>query len=139
MSIFTLRTRLVMLLAFMAFAVVNTQAQTNAANATPVVTAKPASSVAATTESSAAITVKSFPNPFVDRITFTITSPVSGKGVLELYDLTGRRLDVVHAGEFQAGVTKNVEYKVNIAPRSPIMYKFGVGLKTVTAVVIRFN
>jgi hypothetical protein len=138
MSIFTLRTRFVMLLVFMAVSVVMVQAQTNAANATPVVTAK-SSAVAANEANAAAITVKSFPNPFVDRITFSITSPVSGKGVLELYDLSGRRLDIVLAGEFQAGVTKNVEYKVNLAPRTPIMYKFGVGLKTATAVMIRFN
>jgi hypothetical protein len=138
MSIFTLKTRFLMLLAFMAVSIVMVKAQTNAANATPVVTAK--SGLAATNEANtAAITVKSFPNPFVDRITFSITSPVSGKGMLELYDLNGRRLDIVFAGEFQAGVTKNVEYKVNLAPRTPIMYKFGVGLKTATAVIIRFN
>ncbi|MBV9988732.1 MAG: hypothetical protein JO301_13725 [Chitinophagaceae bacterium] len=116
---------------------VNGQTASQPVNA---VTAKTAAvNTIADAAAATAIKVRSFPNPFIDKITFTVTSPVSGKGVLELYDLTGRRLDLVYQGEFQAGVPKNIEYKVNLAPRTPILYKFGIGLKTVTNMIIRYN
>ncbi len=79
-----------------------------------------------------AVTVSAFPNPFANRITFKVTSPISGNAALELFDMAGRKVAMPFQGTVEAGVTKMIGYDVPSANKVPMVYKFSVGSKTFT-------
>jgi hypothetical protein len=90
------------------------------------------SSIVATTPgqldaSASKIAVAASPNPFKDRVKFVITSPISGRGSLEVYNLLGQKVNTVFQGNVDAGISKTVEYTVPIAHRTSLMYIFRVG------------
>jgi hypothetical protein len=72
------------------------------------------------------LTVKAFPNPFKDRVTIQFTSPVSGKAVVEIFDMTGRRLEMINKGQVIAGRVNTVDYTVPATNRNSIIYKVTV-------------
>jgi hypothetical protein len=74
--------------------------------------------------------VAAYPNPFNSTVNFNFTAPVSGKALLEVYDLVGRRLAVVFEGQVDAGMQKAVNYKVPSAQRIPMIYRLSIGGKT---------
>jgi hypothetical protein len=74
--------------------------------------------------------VAAYPNPFNRSIHFNFVSPVTGKALLEMYDLVGRRIAVVFEGSVDAGMQKAIQYKVNSAQRVPMIYKLTIGDKT---------
>jgi hypothetical protein len=82
------------------------------------------------------LTVKAYPNPYQDKVNFLFTSPVSGKAVLEAYDLTGKKLAVIYTGNVQAGIEQSVIYNVAPGNRVPIIYRFTVGEKTFHSMLI---
>ena len=71
--------------------------------------------------------VQAYPNPYSDRIRFTITSDRSGPGVLEVYDMNGARLKTVFQGEVSAGKMINVDFGVPGTQRVNMFYKMRVG------------
>jgi hypothetical protein len=72
------------------------------------------------------LTVKAYPNPFKDRVFFRFTSPVSGKATVEIFDMTGRRLEVINKGQVVAGRENTVEYTVPSSNRNSIIYRVSV-------------
>jgi hypothetical protein len=48
-------------------------------------------------------TVKPYPNPFSDRIKFVVSSPVSGKGNLEVHNMMGQKVKTIYQGFIQKG------------------------------------
>jgi hypothetical protein len=72
------------------------------------------------------LAVKAFPNPFKDRVTIQFTAPVSGKAVVEFFDMTGRRLEMINKGQVVAGRVNTVDYMVPAANRNAIIYKVTV-------------
>jgi hypothetical protein len=72
------------------------------------------------------LTVKAFPNPFKDRVTIQFTSPVSGKAIVEIFDMTGRRLEMINKGQVIAGRMNTVDYTVPATNRNSIIYKVTV-------------
>ena len=106
-------------------------------NARPATIAAPGSeTVAAET-----LTVSTYPNPFIDRISFRINSKISGIATLEIFDTNGRRLAVPFHGQVKSNVPQTVEYVVNggISQRNPIVYKIIIGPVGVVGQVIRFH
>jgi hypothetical protein len=72
-------------------------------------------------------TVVAAPNPFNDRIRFSIKSPVSGNGSLELYNMLGQKVKVVYSGNIEKGMIQTFEYNVPGAQRSNMIYMFRIG------------
>ncbi len=67
------------------------------------------------------------PNPFNDRVKFSLQSAVSGQGSLELYNLMGQRVKTVFQGYVQKGQVQNIEYSVPGVQRTNLIYIFRVG------------
>jgi hypothetical protein len=70
--------------------------------------------------------VKAYPNPFGSEVNFSFVSPKSGKAVLEIYDLMGRRVGIAFQGNLEANTQRNITYKVPETFSSPIVYKLSV-------------
>ncbi len=54
--------------------------------------------------------LESFPNPFVNNITFSFKTAESGKATIKLYDLNGKLLATVFDGFVQKGIEQKVTY-----------------------------
>jgi hypothetical protein len=80
--------------------------------------------------------VKAFPNPFNDRIRFTLKSNVSGQGSLELYNTLGQKVKTVFQGYVNANQLQTIEYAVPGSQRSNLIYVFRVGNEQTTGKLI---
>lgn len=67
------------------------------------------------------------PNPFSNKIRFTLESAVSGQGTLELYNTLGQKVKTVFQGYVEKGQVQTIEYNVPGAQRSNLIYVFRVG------------
>jgi hypothetical protein len=80
--------------------------------------------------------VKAFPNPFNDRIQFSIESNVSGKGSLVVYNMIGQKVKTVFEGYVFAGRGQVVDFKVPAASRANLIYILTINGKQRTGKVI---
>jgi hypothetical protein len=80
--------------------------------------------------------VTASPNPYNDKVRFTIESPVSGQGSLEVYNLIGQKVETVYQGYLMAGRGHTVEYNVPQAKRTTLIYVLKVGGQQVTGKLI---
>ena len=78
------------------------------------------------------LTVTTYPNPYKDVISFKIQTGVSGKGVLDIYNLTGQKLKTVYEGNLVAGKLQTIQTTVPLQNRETIIYRLSVGGKTAT-------
>lgn len=72
------------------------------------------------------------PNPFSDKIRFTITPATSGRGTLELYNMLGQKVKTVFQGQVQKGQTQTIEYSVPYLQRDLLLYQFNVGKERIS-------
>jgi Leucine-rich repeat (LRR) protein len=72
-------------------------------------------------------TVTATPNPFSERIRFSIISQVSGQGSLELYTMMGQKVKTVYQGYFEKSVLRTFEYQVPVTERGNLVYLFSIG------------
>jgi hypothetical protein len=79
--------------------------------------------------SNAQTLVKVAPNPFNDRLRFTVEASESGKASLELYSIMGQKLNTVFEGFLEKGQTRSIEYTVPFSQRATIVYVFRQGNK----------
>ncbi|HEU4902988.1 MAG TPA: T9SS type A sorting domain-containing protein [Flavisolibacter sp.] len=68
------------------------------------------------------LAVSAYPNPFTDRVRFTIQSPKAGRATLEVYNMLGQKLAVPFEGQLNAGETRNVDYTAPVNHRSSLIY-----------------
>jgi len=80
--------------------------------------------------------VTAAPNPFGDRIKFSLQSAVSGQGSLELYDMLGRKLKTAFQGYIEKGQIKTIEYSVPGAQHTNLIYLFKVGNERKSGILI---
>jgi len=85
------------------------------------------------------ITVTPFPNPYNDRINFTIRSEIAGMGTLELYGLLGEKIQTVYQGHIEKDAVKTVTYAVPATGRKTMIYQFRIGNEIVTGKVLYLN
>ncbi len=71
--------------------------------------------------------VLAVPNPFNDKVRFTLESAVSGKGSLDLYNMLGQRVKTVFQGYIQKGQAQTIQFSVSGAQRGSLIYVFSVG------------
>jgi hypothetical protein len=76
------------------------------------------------------------PNPFSDRVRFTMESGISGQGSLEIYNSLGQRIKVVYEGYVEAGRPLVKEFSVPSVQRGLLVYVFRVGNERVTGKLI---
>ncbi|HWJ02850.1 MAG TPA: SprB repeat-containing protein, partial [Verrucomicrobiae bacterium] len=79
------------------------------------------------------------PNPYTDNVRFTIESPVSGQGSLEVFNLVGQKVQTVYQGYLTAGAAQTVEYKVPVANRTTLIYVLTVGGQRVTGKLLNIK
>jgi hypothetical protein len=79
------------------------------------------------TPGTARVNVSAFPNPYTDKVKFVIQSPVSGQASLELFNMSGQKIQTVFKGQVAAGIAQAVEYKVPPASRTNLMYVLKIG------------
>ena len=82
------------------------------------------------------LSVSAAPNPYTDKVRFTLKSPVSGQGSLEVYNMLGQKLRIVYQGYIQAGEVKTIDYQVPNSIRSNLIYMFQVGQHRATGKLI---
>jgi hypothetical protein len=83
--------------------------------------------------------VTAAPNPFNDRVRFTLKPATSGKGTLDLYNIAGQKIKTVFQGDVKAGQVQNVEYRVTGVQRANLIYVFTLGNKKVTGQLINLK
>lgn len=76
------------------------------------------------------------PNPFNDRVKFTMESGISGLGSLEIYNSLGQKIKVVFQGFVEAGKPMVKEFTVPSVQRGMLVYVFRVGNERVTGKLI---
>lgn len=72
------------------------------------------------------------PNPYNDKVRFTIESPISGQGSLEVYNLLGQKVETVYQGYIMAGRGQAFDYNVPLTNRTTLIYLLKVGDQQVT-------
>jgi hypothetical protein len=83
--------------------------------------------------------VSAFPNPFRNKVNFTIASPVSGQASLEVYNMLGQKLQTVYQGHIIAGRNQVVEYKTSEVLNQSLIYIFRVGDKKATGKLLNLE
>ena len=76
------------------------------------------------------------PNPFNDRIRFTLQSDISGQGSLEIYNMLGQKIRTVFQGYIEKGIVQTTEYRVPGPQRANLIYVFRVGDQKVSGKLI---
>ena len=90
-------------------------------------------------EISSYLKVKVSPNPYHDNVTFNIESNISGKAILEIFNLTGQKLNTVFEGNLSAGKGQNIQFSIPEQKRSNLIYRLRVGEKTTTGKILYMN
>jgi hypothetical protein len=66
--------------------------------------------------------VTASPNPFTDRIRFTIRAPKAGRATLEVYNMLGQKVGVPFEGMLNANETRTVDFNAPANHRSNLIY-----------------
>lgn len=83
--------------------------------------------------------VSVFPNPYLDKVKFTIESPVSGQATLEVYNMVGQRIQVLYNGNLQAGISRTIDYNVPENNRGNLIYILRMNDRKASGKLIRPN
>ena len=83
-------------------------------------------------------TVKAYPNPFSDKIKFVVTTPVSGKGNLEVYNMMGQKVKTVYQGFISAG-TQTFELSMPSQQIANLIYVLRIDDKKVSGKILQIN
>ena len=81
--------------------------------------------------------VTAAPNPFSDRVRFTITTPAEGHVQLEVVNVLGQRVGIAYDGYMQANATQVVDYKVPSSAAQNLIYVLRSGGKQITGKLLR--
>jgi hypothetical protein len=82
------------------------------------------------------VSISAYPNPYNNIVNFRFTAPESGKAVLEVYDIMGRKLAVVYQGLVKANVPVNAKFNVPSLSRVALYYKLSVNNKSAKGQVL---
>ena len=82
--------------------------------------------------------VTAYPNPFNDRVKFVVTSSVSGRGNLEVFNMLGQKVKTVFQGNIVAG-TQTFELSLSKQQLANLIYVFRVGDKKVSGKLLQLR
>jgi hypothetical protein len=80
--------------------------------------------------------VTAAPNPFNEKIRFSITPTATGRASLELYNLLGEKVKTVFVGQVQKGQVQTIEYNVPFSQRTTLIYMYRSGNEKVSGKLI---
>jgi hypothetical protein len=86
----------------------------------------------------APLQVKAYPNPFNEKINFVVTSPVSGKGSLDVYNSLGQKIRTVYQGNINKG-SQNFELRLSQRQVSNLIYVLRVEGQQVSGKILQVN
>ncbi|MGN6195261.1 MAG: PKD domain-containing protein [Ginsengibacter sp.] len=92
-----------------------------------------------TDESVNKLSVTAYPNPFTNKVKFSIESPVSGMASLDVYNIVGQKLKTVYQGYLQAGAKQIIEYNVPSPYKGALIYTLKVGDQQVNGKVVQMK
>jgi hypothetical protein len=78
------------------------------------------------------IKVSAYPNPYTDKVRFTIKSTVSGHGSLDVFNMVGQKVKTVYQGYLHANTEQVVEYRVPDVSRQNLIFVMTVNSERVT-------
>ena len=82
--------------------------------------------------------VKAYPNPFNQKINFVVSSPVSGKGSLEVYNGMGQKVKTVYVGMISRG-SQTFELTLPEHKASNLLYVLRVGNQRISGKILQLN
>jgi hypothetical protein len=85
------------------------------------------------------VEVTAHPNPYNDKITFTVKSQVSGKASFELIGLLGEKVAKLYEGQMDKGAVRTFIYNAPVNNRKTLVYQLRIGDEVVTGKVIYLN
>ncbi|MEO7266333.1 MAG: hypothetical protein ABIW38_15560, partial [Ferruginibacter sp.] len=91
------------------------------------------------TQSQPLVEVTAHPNPYTDKVVFTIRSAVSGNSSFEIFGLLGEKMITLYQGFIEKGSVKTITYEVPNVNRKTLVYQFRIGKEMVTGKVIYPN
>ena len=74
--------------------------------------------------------IKTYPNPFMDKVNFEINPAISGNAVIELFDIMGRKIATVYDGKLEKGIAKLLSVNMNKIKQQVVIYKATIGNQT---------
>jgi hypothetical protein len=83
------------------------------------------------------LSVKAFPNPFVDELRFTVSVKEGGKGNLTVYNMLGQKVKTIFDGEFKSNSIQTIPYTVPGSVRTGLVYVLRINGQIRSGVLIR--
>jgi hypothetical protein len=83
-------------------------------------------------------TVRTYPNPFSDKVKFVVSSSVAGMGNLEVYNIMGQKVKTVYTGFISAG-SHTFELSLSTKLISNLVYVLRIGDKKMTGKLLQIN
>jgi hypothetical protein len=90
-------------------------------------------------ESTPKVTVDAFPNPFQEKVTFVVKSPIAGQGTLDVFSLGGSKLQTVYTGYISNSKPVTIEYNVPLIYRVNLVWVLRIGDQTVTGKLLNIR
>jgi hypothetical protein len=91
------------------------------------------------TQTERSVEVTAHPNPYTDKVVFTIRSAVSGNSSFEIFGLLGEKVTTLFQGFIEKGAVKTITYDVPTVNRKTLVYQLRIGKEMVTGKVIYPN
>ncbi|HEY4062043.1 MAG TPA: hypothetical protein VGM30_09095 [Puia sp.] len=82
------------------------------------------------------VIIGAYPNPYQSEVSFNITSPYTGKGLLAFYNLLGEQMGSNIETNFVAGIPTTITCPMGFAHRQPVIYLFSIGKKKVQGTLL---
>jgi hypothetical protein len=90
------------------------------------------------TTNASGISVTAYPNPYTDKVNFTVESDVSGYGSLQVYNMMGQKLTTVYQGFITPG-RQNFTLSLPVRQRANLIYVLSIGGKQLTGKLLQLN
>ncbi|MDP3915406.1 MAG: MBG domain-containing protein, partial [Bacteroidota bacterium] len=81
-------------------------------------------------------TLKAYPNPFTERLNIEFSSATDAQAKLEIYSITGAKLETLFNGPVYGGVLYNFEYLPRLVSSQMVLYHLTIDGKTQVGKVI---
>jgi PKD repeat protein len=84
------------------------------------------------------VSVMAYPNPYTDKVSFTVQTDLAGYGSLQVYNIMGQKVKTVYEG-FMAAGKQNFTLALPVQQRANLVYIFTVGGKQVTGKLLQLR
>ena len=80
--------------------------------------------------------VKAYPNPFSDQVKFEVNVPEESNGSLELFNMLGQKVKIIHQGHMNAGIN-TFEVSLSGQQSTTLIYRLKAGDKQLTGKLLQ--